>query len=261
MTLSTEPRRRRSAAEFDRNWLKQHLESERRQAGVLSEIREAVFGAQDGLTSVLAVVSTVGGATGNAYAVLVAGLAATLAGVFSMAAGEYMSSKSQREIFQAQIAQEAREVDERPGEAEAEVAYLLAEEGLPQEAAARVAQQLATNKNVLLKTMVEKELGLVVEEDANALRGALVMGASFGIAALVPILPYLFLPVSTALYLSVGLAACVLFGMGVVKSRWTTRSWLMSGLEIFALGAFAGIVGYFFGTLLPAFLGVAGVSG
>src|SRR6266567_1790506 len=248
------------AAQYDSAWLRQHLGQERRAASLLSEIREAVFGAQDGLTSVLAVVSTVGGATGQSFPVLVAGLAATLAGVFSMAAGEYMSRKSQREIFEAQIAEEAKEVEERPGEAEAEVAFLLQEEGLSAEAACRVARELASNKNVLLKTMVEKELGLAVDDDGNALRGALVMGASFGLAALVPILPYLFLPVSTALFVSVGLAAVVLFGMGVVKSRWTRRSWLASGLEIFALGAIAGIAGYFFGTLLPAALGVAGVS-
>src|SRR5207248_9245996 len=113
------------ATQYDAAWLRQHLAEERRAASVLSEIREAVFGAQDGLTSVLAVVSTVGGATGQPFAVLVAGFAATLAGVFSMAAGEYMSSKSQREIFQAQIASEALEVEERPGEAEAEVAFML----------------------------------------------------------------------------------------------------------------------------------------
>jgi VIT1/CCC1 family predicted Fe2+/Mn2+ transporter len=249
------------AGQYDSAWLRQHLEQERRAAGVLSEIREAVFGAQDGLTSVLAVVSTVGGATGQSFPVLIAGFAATLAGVFSMAAGEYMSSKSQREIFDAQIAAEAKEVEERPGEAEAEVAYMLEEEGLSPEAAKRVAGELATNKNVLLKTMVEKELGLAVESDGNALRGALVMGASFGIAALVPILPYLLLPVATALLASVILSGATLFAMGAYKTRWTGRHWLPSGLEIFGLGAFAGIAGYFFGTLLPAALGVAGVPG
>ena len=250
-----------SAADFDAAWLAEHLARERREASVLSEIREAVFGAQDGVTSVLTVVSTVGGATGQTFAVLIAGLAATLAGVFSMAAGEYMSSKSQREIFEAQIATEAREVDERPGEAEAEVAFMFQEEGLAPEVAARIAHDLASSKRALLKTMVEKELGLTVEDDVNAFRGALVMGASFGLAALVPILPYLFLPVQTALYLSVGLAALVLFGMGAIKSRWTRRNWLISGLEIFALGAVAGVAGYFFGTLLPAALGVAGIPG
>ena len=249
-----------SADDYDVEWLKQHLETERRSSSLLSEIREAVFGAQDGVTSVLAVVSTVGGATGEAYAVLVAGFAATLAGVFSMAAGEYMSSKSQREIFEAQIAHEIREVDERPGEAEAEVAYMLIEEGLTPAAARRVAKELASNRTVLLKTMVEKELGLAIEDDANALRGALVMGASFGLAALVPILPYLFLPVQLAVYVSVALSGVLLFGMGALKSRWTRRHWVKSGLEIFGLGAFAGIAGYLFGTVLPTALGVAGLT-
>src|SRR5215831_2127007 len=189
-------------ADFDPSWLADHLERERREASILSEIREAVFGAQDGLTSVLAVVSTVGGATGQPFAVLVAGFAAMLAGVFSMAAGEYMSSKSQREIFDAQIASEAEEVDERPGEAEAEVAFMLQREGLAPDAAARVAREMASSKPVLLKTMVEKELGLSVDEDDNALRGALVMGAAFGLGGLVPILPYLFLGVQSAVYVS-----------------------------------------------------------
>jgi VIT1/CCC1 family predicted Fe2+/Mn2+ transporter len=260
VTLTGPPTPTPQPGNFDREWLTEHLAHERRDAGVLSEIREAVFGAQDGLTSVLAVVSTVGGATNDTYAVLVAGLASTLAGVFSMAAGEYMSSKSQREIFEAQIAHEAVEVDERPQEAEAEVAFLLEREGLEPEIAHRVAHDLARNKRVLLRTMVEKELGLAVEDDANALRGALVMGGAFGLAALVPIVPYLLAPIGTALIVSVLLSGLMLFSMGALKSRWTGRHWLPSGLEIFALGAIAGVAGYFFGTLLPAALGVAGVS-
>jgi predicted membrane protein (TIGR00267 family) len=248
------------ARHLDRDWLAQHLADERHEAEWLGEIREALFGMQDGLVSTLAVVSTVGGANGDRFAILVAGIASALAGVFSMAAGEYLSSKSQREIYVAQIENEREEVRDRPAEAEAEVAYMLESEGLSEAAARRVAAELAREPVVLLKTMVEKELGLAVEADANALRGAIVMGASFGIAALVPILPYLLLPVGTALYFSVGLAAGLLFAMGVVKSRWTRRGWLISGAEIFALGAFAGIAGYFFGTLLPKALGVAGVT-
>ncbi|HEY2592726.1 MAG TPA: VIT1/CCC1 transporter family protein [Chloroflexota bacterium] len=248
------------AEEFNTTWLAAHLERERRQASVLSEIREAIFGAQDGLTSVLAIVSTVGGATGQPFAVLVAGFAATAAGIFSMAAGEYMSSKSQREIFEAEIASEAVEVEERPREAEAEVAYMLQREGLGADSARRVARELATSKQVLLKTMVEKELGLTVD-DGSVLRGALVMGAAYGLGGLVPLLPYLFLNVHAAVFVSVALAAVTLFCMGAVKSRWTGRGWFVSGLEIFLIGTFAGVAGYFFGTRLPAALGVAGVSG
>lgn len=216
---------------------------------------------QDGLVSTLAVVSTVGGATGERYPIVVAGIASALAGIFSMAAGEYLSSKSQREIYLAQIDNERAEVRERPDEAEAEVAFLLESEGLPAEAARRVAAELAREPKVLLKTMVEKELGLVVDEGHGPLQGAIIMGASFGLASLVPIVPYLLLPpAGGAIWVSLILSGLVVFGIGVVKARWTKRNPIGSGLEVLALAAFGGIAGYFFGSLLPGLLGVAGIS-
>jgi VIT1/CCC1 family predicted Fe2+/Mn2+ transporter len=251
-----------AANEFDHAWLAEHLAEERRQASLLGEIREAIFGAQDGLVSTLAVVSTVAGATTERFGVLVAGIAAGLAGVFSMAAGEYMSSKSQREIFEAQIVGEREEVAERPGEAEAEVAYMLAEDGLPADDAASVAHTFAGHPEVLLKTMVEKELGLTGDHaEGSPLQGALIMGTAFGLGAAVPIIPYLVLPFDLATPLSVLFTAGVLFGIGLVKARWTHRPALRSGLEIVALAAFAGIAGYLFGNVLPGLLGVAPVAG
>ena len=217
-----------AANEFDHEFLAAHLTDERRRAALLGEIREAIFGAQDGLVSTLAVVSTVAGATGERYPVLVAGIASALAGIFSMAAGEYIGSKSQREIFDAQIVDERVEVHERPGEAEAEVAFMFEEDGLPHDKALAVARLMAQHPETLLKTMVEKELGLTVEEGGGSpLQGALIMGAAFG--------------------------------LGAIKSRWTHRSWWSSGFEIMFLGAVAGIAGYFFGNILPLLLGAPAV--
>jgi len=246
------------ASEFSRDWVAAHLADERRKASLLGEIREAIFGAQDGLVSTLAVVSTVAGASGERFPVLIAGIASALAGVFSMAAGEYMSSKSQREIFEAQIAGEREEVEERPGEAEAEMAYMLEEDGLPRPAATTMAATIAAHPEVLLKTMTEKELGLTGSHaEGTPLQGALIMGASFGIGALFPIVPYFVLSIGVATWSSVALTGGVLFGIGVLKSRWTRRAWLRSGVEILLLGAFAGIAGFLFGNLLPGLLGVA----
>ena len=248
-----------AAEEFDHEFLRAHLADERRKAGFLGEIREAVFGAQDGLVSTLAVVSTVAGATSgdNRYAVLVAGIASGLAGIFSMAAGEYIGSKSQREIFDAQIVDEREEVHQRPGEAEAEVAFMFEEDGLPHDKALQVARIMAEHPDTLLKTMVEKELGLTVEEGGGSpLQGALVMGAAFGLGAIPPIVPHLLVNGRSAVVASVAATLAVLFAIGVVKSRWTHRSWWSSGLEILALGAVAGIAGYFFGSVLPILLGV-----
>ena len=249
-----------AAHEFPDEFLQRHLADERRRASLLGEVREAVFGAQDGLVSTLAVVSAVAGAGTDRFGVLVAGIAAGLAGIFSMAAGEYLSSKSQREIFEAQIVEERREVHERPGEAEAEMAFMLAADGLPRDEAASVARAMALHPEVLLKTMVEKELGLAVEPDEGSpLQGALVMGGAFGLGAAVPILPHLFLASGTAVLVSTFATLTVLFGIGVVKSRWTHRSWWSSGAEIMVIGAVAGVVGYFFGSILPTLLGAPAV--
>ena len=249
------------ASAYPREWLARHLAEERRNSSLLGEIREIVFGAQDGLVSTLAVVATVAGATGDAYPVVVAGIASALAGVFSMAAGEYIGSKSQREIFDAQIADERVEIVERPGESEAEVAFMLAEEGLGEADAAEVAAIMARHPEVLLRTMVSKELGIQVEDEhGSPLQGAIFMGAAFGLGALVPIIPFLVLPIGAAMPAAVVLTGAVLFGIGVTKSRWSRRSPWTSGLEVLALAALAGVVGYLFGGVLPELLGVAGLT-
>jgi predicted membrane protein (TIGR00267 family) len=249
-------RARHKPHEFDLDWLREHLAEERRRTEILGEIREAIFGAQDGLVSTLTVVTAVGAATGERFPVLVAGLAAALAGVFSMGIGEYMSSKSQREIYDAEISDEREEVEQRPAEAEAEVAYMLQQEGLTRDLALRAAADLATSKAVLLKTMVEKEHGIVVEPGAGPRQGALIMGISFGIGSIFPVLPYVFLPVPVALWAAMGITAAALFAIGATKSRWTRRNPFVSGLEIVALAAVAAGAGYLFGLILPSLLGV-----
>jgi VIT1/CCC1 family predicted Fe2+/Mn2+ transporter len=246
---------------LSKRWLAEHLREERREADLLGEVREAIFGAQDGVTSILAVVITVATATSSQYAVLVAGIAAAIAEVISMGAGEFMSSRSQREIFLAQIEKERREVQERPHESEAEVAYMLEQEGLPETSAKRAAVELARSPNVLLKTMVEKELGLIVEEGGSPLQGALILSGAFALAALIPLAPFFFLPVPVALVAAIAVSVVVMFGLGVAKSRLTGRHPVRSGLEIVALVLIASAGGFVFGSLLPRALGLAGIGG
>ena len=138
---------------------------------------------------------------------------------------------------------------------------MLREEGLGEEDAARVAAIMARHPEALLRTMVSKELGIQVEsEHGGVLQGALLMGLAFGLGAAVPVLPFLFLPVAAALPAAAATTGAVLFAIGVVKSRWTHRSAVASGLEVLALAAFAGIAGYLFGSVLPHVLGVAGIA-
>ena len=102
-------------------------------------------------------------------------------------------------------------------------------------------------------------LKLTLDEAMAVVLSARLMGAAFGLGALVPILPFLLVPIGMALPIAVVATGLVLFGIGVVKSRWTRRSALPSGLEVLALAAVAGIAGYLFGTVLPSLLGVAGI--
>jgi len=248
--------------DFDRARVGARLDDERRRAGLLGDVREAIFGAQDGLVSTLAVVSTVSGATNDRYPVLIAGIAAGLAGIFSMAAGEYLSSKSQREISLAQIGEEREKVARRPQEVQVELAHILEEDGLPSDDALAVAALMGRHREVLLNTKVLRQYGVAVEEASGSpIQGAAVMGAAFALGALAPILPYLILPFGVAVYASVVAAAAVLFAIGVVKTRWTHVHPIWSGIEILAIGALAGIVGYFFGSVLPTLLGAPTVGG
>jgi len=245
----------------DRAEVSARLNDERRKAGLLGDVREAIFGAQDGLVSTLAVVSTVSGATNDRFPVLIAGIAAGLAGVFSMAAGEYLSSKSQREIALAQIADERDKVAEHSETARAELAYLLEEEGLAADEASVVAGVIGRQPEVLLNAKVLRQYGVAVEEaQGSPIQGAAVMGASFALGALAPVLPYVLLPLNVAIYVSVIATGVVLFVIGVVKTRWTHGNPVVSGIEILLIGALAGIVGYLFGTVLPTLLGAPAVG-
>lgn len=247
---------------LDHAELGSRLDAEQRRASRLGDIREAIFGAQDGLVSTLAVVSTVSGATDDRFTVLIAGIATGLAGIFSMAAGEYLSSKSQREISLAQIAEEREKVADRPGEAQIELAHLLEKDGLPGADAAAVAEVIGRHREVLLNAKVLRQYGVAVEDaEGSPLQGAVVMGAAFALGALAPILPYVLLPIGAAVYVSIFATGAVLFAIGVVKTRWTHGNAIASGIEILAIGAVAGIVGFFFGNILPTLLGTPAVGG
>ena len=252
-----------SARDYPRDHIAAHIDAERRQVSLLGEIREIVFGAQDGLVSTLAVVATVAGATSDNLAVLVAGFASAMAGIFSMSIGEYLGSKSQAEIFRTHIADEWREVTERPHESEAEVAYLFTQEGMPSEDAWAAAGIIARHPQSLLATMVAKELGIIDDDEdetsGSPLRGAVLMGLAFAVGSVAPIAPFFVTDGVLALTLATIATGVVLFALGVVKSRWTQRFWLWSGLEILALAAVAGVAGYLFGTVLPTLLGYSGV--
>ena len=233
------------------------LERERWRVEAFGRIREVVFGAQDGLLSTVALVTAVavsglGGTTG----VLVAGLAAALAGTVSMASGAYLSSKAERDVQMAEIAKEAEELDAHPGEELAELVVMFQREGLSMKEAQDMAEHIASDRDLWLRTMVEKELGLSAEITANPIKDALVMGLAFIVAAMVPIFPFFFLDGYTAIGVSTGSALAGLFALGLGKGRLVRKAPVLQGLEILLVGATAAAIGFGLGEGVPWVFGI-----
>jgi len=236
------------------------LFEERRRIARLSQIREIVFGTEDGLLVPLGVVSGVAGATTNNFYVLIAGLAEAFAGSISMGAGAYLSSKAEHEVQRWAIKREVNEVDTIPEVEKNEIRTLFESEGLSGADASKVADLIATSKKSWIRTMVEKELGLSMDPIHTGPRDALVMGLSYLGGSLFPVVPYLLLPLHTALAFSVGLTLAALFGLGVYKSRIAHGKMLKGGLEVMGIGAFSGLAGYVLGTLMPILLRIVGIA-
>src|SRR6266567_4320035 len=223
----------------------------REQVERLGRIRQFVFGAQDGLLSTLGVVTGVSGATTSHFAVLAAGCAEAVAGMVAMAAGEYISSRSQAQVYRAEIEMERQEVRKDPeGELE-EIKVLFQQEGLSPEAAGQVARLISSSEESWLKTMSEKELGLADSDTAGAGIGAIIIGAAFLLGAAVTILPYLFLSGRPAVLSSVAVTLLALGAIGLGKAALARINPFWSVAEVMAIGSAAAVIGYLFGTLLP----------
>jgi len=227
------------------------LDRERWRVASLGRIREVVFGAQDGILSTVALVTSVAVALDSQTAVLVAGLAAAAAGTISMATGAYLGSRAEQDVQKAEIAREAQEIEEKPAEELAELVVIYQREGRSFEEARRMADEIAEDKELWLRTLVEKELGISPDETSNPMKDAAAMGLSFLLAASVPIIPHILLTGTAAISVSVAGALVALFVLGSLKGRLVQKSPILQGLEILGIGAVSAAIGFALGDGIP----------
>ena len=227
------------------------IDRERWRVARLGRLREVVFGAQDGLLSTVALVTGVAVAVENQTTVLVAGLAAALPGMLSMATGAFLGSRAEQDVQRAEIAREAQELEDNPAEELAELVVLYQREGRTYQEARHLADEIAQDKELWLRTLVEKELGISPDETSSPVKDALTMGIAFILAAIIPILPHFFLEGGAAISISIAAALTGLFILGVGKGRLVQRSPLLQGLEILAIGAVSAGIGFGLGDLIP----------
>lgn len=226
-------------------------ENKREEIRWLSQIREVVFGAQDGLISTVGFVAGVHGATQDSRLVLLAGIVQMIAGAFSMAAGAYLSTKAEQEVVEGQVRAEAARHAEEPYLAQESLLHALEADGLPRDRAYRVVTLISEERRAFLKTFREKVLGVGEAAERVPLSAALLMGVSFALGAAIPLAPYVFASDYLALVSAVVLTAISLFGVGVMKAFFARTARLLSGLEFLAVAAAAAVVGYLLGLLLP----------
>ena len=217
-------------------------------AGRSGTLRAVIFGVSDGLVSNLALVMGIAGASsGEGKFVLLAGVAGLLAGSFSMAAGEYISMQSQRELFERQIALESAELEAMPEEEQAELAAVYRAKGFTEAEADTIAARVFQSPKQALDTLVREELGLDPDELGSAWGAAGGSFVAFAVGAAVPVLPYLVTGSGIAFIASIVVSLAALFTVGAAVSLLTGRSLVFSGGRQVLIGAAAAVVTYVVG--------------
>jgi VIT1/CCC1 family predicted Fe2+/Mn2+ transporter/rubrerythrin len=211
-------------------------------------IGDAIYGVNDGLGSIFGIVSGVSGATlGNSKWVLLSGLAGMIASALSMGSGAYLAAKSEREIYQAELAREREAIAMNGAEARELMSLYFQVKGLPEEDADHMVEHIAKDPEQLLRALAAERLNSTEEALSNPLNSAVTGALSTAAGAFIPVVPFFFLSGYTAVIVSAVVSLLAHFAVGAAKSLVTVRSWWSSGFEMTLVGAVEGVVTYVIG--------------
>lgn len=214
-------------------------------------IGDAIYGVNDGLGAIFGIVSGVSGATlttsgGNKY-VLLAGIAGMVASALSMGSGAYLASKSEREIYQAEVLRERQAIEMNGAEARELLALYYQVKGLPETDALKMVEHIASRPDQFLRALSSERLNSTEEALSNPLTSAWSGALSTAVGAFIPIIPFFFLNGYPAVIWAAIISLVAHFAVGAAKSLITVRSWWASGLEMTLVGAIEGVVTFVIG--------------
>lgn len=213
------------------------------------QIRDVIFGMNDGLLSTFSLVAGVTGAAVSNSIVLLAGLAGAVAGAISMAAGAFVSVKAEKEVMEKHLESEKREIETMPETEMEELALMYELKGIDKKRAKKISKQIMANKDVALETMAREELGFAPGQLGSPFKAGIASGISFSIGAAVPILPFIFLG-AIAFKVAIILSLSSFFIIGAGRTLVTGKNAFKSGLEMFLIGTGAAIITYLIGSLI-----------
>ena len=248
---------RKESAEFSEK-VQKHLDEEKKRghSGLLSDV---ILGGQDGLVNVLGIVLGVASATSDHFLVLIAGLVATFAESISMAAVAYTSTRAEQDHYRRELEQEKWEMEHVPDVETEEIRLIYMRKGFRGSELERMVKSVTSNKELWLSVMMTEELGLAPIENQNPVRAAAVVGGSALAGSVLPLLPFIFMPVATAIPVSLVLSTLILFAVGAYKAKITVGKWWKSGIEMAIIGMLAAITGWLIGKVLGGVFGLKNV--
>lgn len=211
-------------------------------------IGDAIYGVNDGLGAIFGIVSGVSGATlGNSHYVLLAGIAGMIASALSMGSGAYLGAKSEREIYEAEMAREREAVEMNAPEARELLSLYYQVKGLPEDEADHFVEHIASDKEQFLRALAAEHFSTTEDGLRKPMVAASAGALSTAVGAFIPIIPFFFIGGYEAIIVSAIVSLAAHFAVGAAKSLITTRSWWSSGLEMTGVGAVEGIVTYLIG--------------
>src|SRR5260370_6212161 len=230
-------------------------EPDEQKGGIGRQLRDIILGGQDGLVSVLGVVLGVAAASAQVRMSVAAALAATFAESIAMGGVVYTSALAERDYYLAMLAKEQQEVEELPDVETEEVRQIFRDKGLHGDVLDRVVKEITSDKKVWVDVMMRDELHLTPVSGTGAVGRALVTGFATLIGSLIPLIPFLVVPlfgisVTAATIMAVPLCAVVLFAVGAYKALTLVGDWRISGLQMTIIGMVSAAAGYGIGRLL-----------
>jgi VIT1/CCC1 family predicted Fe2+/Mn2+ transporter len=220
-------------------------------------VRAAIFGVSDGLVSNTALVMGFAGAVSDPKVVLFAGIAGLLAGAFSMAAGEYISVASQRDLFRREIETEAAELRDKPEEERRELELIYRAKGMDKETARKASEHIMADPAKALDTLAREELGLDPSALGSPIRVALSSFIAFALGAVVVVIPYLFASGGLALGLAIAMSLTSMLVVGAIVGRFSGRNMAVAALRQLAVGAGAATITFLIGLAVSHFTGLS----
>jgi vacuolar iron transporter family protein len=214
-----------------------------------SKFRDFILGCQDGLVNVLGIVLGIVAATASTKIVLISGLAATFAESISMAAVAYTSMKASKEFYDCEKKRETKETIAVPEKEKEELKDIYYKKGFRGKLLNDIVKKLTSNRKIWIETMMEEELRLFPEKMTPA-QEALIVGSSAFVGSFIPLVPFMLLPVETAVIYSLIFSTLALFTIGYIKSKLAAGKTFRSGLEMAVIGMLAAVTGYVIGLVL-----------